>query len=47
MAEQGKDYGFIRFGSRVDVFLPLDTKINVSLGDKSVGNQTVIATLPD
>ncbi|MDR2037108.1 MAG: phosphatidylserine decarboxylase family protein [Bacteroidales bacterium] len=43
-AIQGVDYGFIRFGSRVDVFLPLGTKINVELEQKSVGNQTVLAT---
>ncbi len=43
-AIQGADYGFIKFGSRVDVFLPLDAKINVTLGQKSIGNRTVIAT---
>lgn len=43
-AVQGADYGFIRFGSRVDIFLPLDAKINVTIGQKSIGNQTVIAT---
>ncbi len=42
---QGEDLGFIRFGSRVDVFLPLDAKINVSIGEKAVGNKTVIARL--
>ncbi len=44
-AVQGEDLGFIRFGSRVDVFLPLDAKINVSIGEKSIGNKTVIARL--
>ena len=44
-AVQGEDLGFIRFGSRVDIFLPLDAQINVSLGEKSVGNETVIARL--
>jgi phosphatidylserine decarboxylase len=43
--EQGKEFGFIKFGSRVDVFLPLDAKILVNLGDKPVGGETVIATL--
>ena len=43
-AIQGADFGFIKFGSRVDVFLPLDAKINVELGQVSKGNQTVIAT---
>ena len=37
--------GFIRFGSRVDVFLPLDTEILVKLGQMTTGNQTVIAKL--
>ena len=43
-AEQGADFGFIKFGSRVDIFLPLDAKINVELEQVSKGNQTVIAT---
>lgn len=38
--------GFIKFGSRVDLFLPLDSKIYVGMGQSTVGNQTVIATLP-
>lgn len=37
--------GFIKFGSRVDLFLPLDAKINVKLDDKVVGTKTVIAEL--
>lgn len=37
--------GFIKFGSRVDVYLPLDAEICVSLEEKTVGNQTVIAKL--
>ena len=41
---QGSDLGFIKFGSRVDLFLPLDAKINVELGQISRGNQTIIAT---
>jgi len=43
-AEQGKDLGFIKFGSRVDVFLPLDTNIKVELEQVAKGNQTVLAT---
>ena len=43
--EQGNEYGFIRFGSRVDLFLPIGTKINVELDEKPVGGQTIIATL--
>jgi len=37
--------GFIKFGSRVDIFLPLNAKVNVKLGDSVKGNQTVIAQL--
>ena len=40
---QAADSGFIKFGSRVDVFLPLDTKINVSLNEVVQGGTTVIA----
>lgn len=42
---QGKDMGFIKFGSRVDLFLPLDAKIDVSMNQKVKGNKTVIARL--
>ena len=42
---QGDDSGFIKFGSRVDVFLPLDTPIAVKLNQKVKGAQSVIATL--
>ena len=41
---KGKEFGFIRFGSRLDVFLPLNADIKVSLGDKVVGGETVLAT---
>jgi len=40
---QGTDAGFIKFGSRIDIFLPLDMKVNVSLNDKSIGGETIIA----
>ena len=40
---QGTDAGFIKFGSRVDLFLPLGTKLNVALGDKVKGGEQVIA----
>lgn len=43
--EQGGELGFIKFGSRVDLFLPLGTKVNVEIGQKVRGNETVIATL--
>ncbi len=40
---QGEDAGFIKFGSRVDLFLPLGAKVNVKLNEKAVGNKTIIA----
>jgi phosphatidylserine decarboxylase len=43
VAVQGTDAGFIKFGSRVDLYLPLGTKVNVKLQDKAVGNHTIIA----
>jgi phosphatidylserine decarboxylase len=42
---QGSDAGFIKFGSRVDLFLPLDTKLDVKLNQKVRGGETVIAKL--
>jgi len=42
-AEQGKEFGIIRFGSRVDFFLPIDAEVFVKLGDKVTGQQTVLA----
>jgi phosphatidylserine decarboxylase len=41
---QGTDAGFIKFGSRVDLFLPIGTPINVVLNQKAVGGKTIIAT---
>lgn len=41
---QNEHAGFIKFGSRVDLYLPIGTKINVELGQKTVGSQTVIGT---
>ncbi len=43
--EQGEEFGFIKFGSRVDVFLPLGTKILVKEGDKTKGGRTVLAEI--
>ena len=43
--KQGADMGFIKFGSRVDLFLPLDAKIEIQKGEKVKGNLTVIARL--
>ena len=42
-ATQGADAGFIKFGSRVDLFLPIDTNIKVTLNQKVKGGETVIA----
>lgn len=50
-AKEGEDcfidehMGFIKFGSRVDVYLPIGSEIKVTLGQKTTGNQTVIAKL--
>tara|TARA_B100000795_G_scaffold76008_1_gene54035 strand:+ start:4692 stop:5345 length:654 start_codon:yes stop_codon:yes gene_type:complete len=44
IAVQGKDMGFIKFGSRIDLFLPLDAKINANINDVVKGGETVIAT---
>lgn len=40
---QGEEFGFIRFGSRVDVFLPLDAKVNVKIDEKVQGKITQLA----
>lgn len=40
---QGEDIGFIKFGSRVDMYFPIDTTINVKLGEVVKGNQTIVA----
>lgn len=42
--QQGKEFGFIKFGSRVDVFLPVGTTVNVELGQVVKGGQTILAT---
>ena len=44
-AQQGADSGFIKFGSRVDVFLPLDVEIKTKLNQKVRGGETVIAQI--
>lgn len=44
---RGERYGFIRFGSRVDVYLPLGTRPRVSIGDRVSATTTVLAELPD
>ena len=43
-AKQGKDTGFIKFGSRVDIYIPLDSRIKVKLNDKVRGGESVLAS---
>ena len=43
---RGERYGFIRFGSRVDVYLPLDARAEVAIGDKVSASSTILARLP-
>ncbi len=43
--KQSEQFGFIKFGSRVDLFLPLGTKINVNIGETVKGGRTVLAEL--
>ncbi|MFZ4263514.1 phosphatidylserine decarboxylase family protein [Sphingobacterium sp. HJSM2_6] len=43
--EQGQEFGFIKFGSRVDLFLPLDAKVHVKIGDTVTGGKSIIAKL--
>lgn len=43
---RGERYGFIRFGSRVDIYLPMHAEICVTIGEKTTGVETVIARLP-
>ena len=46
-AIQGADAGFIKFGSRIDIYLPLDALVAVTLGQKVVGAKSIIATVND
>jgi len=41
---QGEDAGFIKFGSRIDIFVPLDMKIGVNLNQKTKGGETILAS---
>lgn len=43
--EQNAEFGFIKFGSRVDVFFPIGTKIDVNIGDAVKGGQTILAKI--
>ncbi|MGH8632313.1 MAG: phosphatidylserine decarboxylase, partial [Burkholderiales bacterium] len=42
---RGQRFGFIRFGSRVDLYLPADARARVALGDKVYAGQTIVASL--
>jgi phosphatidylserine decarboxylase len=44
--EQGEQFGFIKFGSRVDVFLPLGSTVKVGIGEVVKGGRTILAELP-
>ena len=46
MLTRGRRYGLIRFGSRLDVYFPLGTKITVAMGQKTVAGETVLGVLP-
>ncbi|MCZ8354079.1 MAG: phosphatidylserine decarboxylase family protein [Cyclobacteriaceae bacterium] len=43
--DQGQEFGFIKFGSRVDIYLPLDAKVKVKIDEVTTGGETVIAEL--
>ena len=45
--KKGERFGMIRFGSRTEVFLPLNTEVLVKAGDHVLGGSTIIARLPD
>jgi phosphatidylserine decarboxylase len=45
--KQGEELGFIKFGSRMDIFFPLGTEICVEMGQKVTGGVTLLAKLPE
>lgn len=45
--QRGRECGFIKFGSRVDIFLPLGSEVHVTMGQKTVGMRTVVGRLPE
>jgi len=45
MLEKGQRYGLIRFGSRVDVYMPAEAQLQVSLGDRCIGGETILSRL--
>ncbi len=46
VVQQGQRFGLIRFGSRVDVFVPTDSKIRVKIGQTTLSGTTILAELP-
>lgn len=42
---QGSELGFIKFGSRVDVFLPIGTQVEVKIGEKTTGGETILSKI--
>ena len=42
----GETYGLIRFGSRVDTYLPAGSTVSVEVGQRTIGGETVLAELP-
>ncbi|MCC7246251.1 MAG: phosphatidylserine decarboxylase, partial [Saprospiraceae bacterium] len=44
---QGQDMGFIKFGSRVDLYLPLGSEVLVTMDQQVKGNLTLVARLPE
>jgi phosphatidylserine decarboxylase len=44
--KQNEEFGFIRFGSRVDIYFPIGTAIDVKIGQKVEGGVTVLAKMP-
>jgi len=42
-ANQSQEFGFIKFGSRIDVYIPMNLEINVKIGEKVVGSKTILA----
>ncbi|MGZ5244747.1 MAG: phosphatidylserine decarboxylase family protein [Bacteroidia bacterium] len=47
VVKQGEELGFIKFGSRMDIFMPIGTEICVKMGDKVKGGVTLLAKLPE
>lgn len=45
IAKQGDEFGFIKFGSRIDVFLPLDTSLTIAIGDKVQSKLTILGKI--